>query len=77
VFTGDAKPDSATRNLVKRHVMRDIAKARRNDSTYGKRNQLQLPAFLAPTETLGDGGQADNPMIVDDGKERPCQEFTN
>jgi hypothetical protein len=47
---GNTKPDSATRTLVRRHVMREIAKARRQDDMFGKVNMFQMPPLLPGKE---------------------------
>ncbi|KAH7379864.1 hypothetical protein BKA64DRAFT_686501 [Cadophora sp. MPI-SDFR-AT-0126] len=37
------KPDPATRKLIRKHAIRNVANARRESKTFGKRNLLQYP----------------------------------
>lgn len=76
MITGHAKLDSTSRILVKRHVMQDIAKARREDATFGKRNQLQFPTFLTVEESLGNS-DGDNHSFTTGGEGFTCTAYNN
>ncbi|KAH6715632.1 hypothetical protein BKA61DRAFT_605001 [Leptodontidium sp. MPI-SDFR-AT-0119] len=55
VTTSSAKPDLATRKMVRQYAIRGAAKARRESNTYGKRNMLQYPPtpiLQAPMRSL-------------------------
>ena len=48
----DGKSDVKSQRLVKKHVMRDIANARRKNTNHGKKNLFQFPLWLPPTDEL-------------------------
>ncbi|KAI9742129.1 MAG: hypothetical protein M1834_000519 [Cirrosporium novae-zelandiae] len=51
----DSTRTAETRRFIRKHVMQDIAGARRLSNTYGKRNLLQLPPSVLPSPPEKDG----------------------